>query len=48
MQNVNLFDHAGSTPEAHPLIEEIKTLDVENLTPLEAIIKLQELKKKAS
>jgi DNA mismatch repair protein MutS len=48
MQNVNLFDHAGSTPEAHPLIEEIKSLDVENLTPLEAIIKLQELKKKAT
>jgi DNA mismatch repair protein MutS len=44
----NLFDHAGSTPEAHPLVEELKTLDVENLTPLEAIIKLQELKKKAS
>lgn len=46
-QNVNLFDHAEHVPEPpHPVIEELKALDVDNLTPLEAIIKLQELRKK--
>jgi DNA mismatch repair protein MutS len=44
----NLFDHAESTPAPpHPVIEELKALDVDNLTPLEAIVKLQELKKTA-
>jgi DNA mismatch repair protein MutS len=44
----NLFDHAESTPAPpHPVIEELKSLDVDNLTPLEAIVKLQELRKKS-
>ena len=47
-QNVNLFDHTESPPApTHPVIEELKALDVDNLTPLEAIIKLQELRKRA-
>ena len=46
-QKVNLFEQAASTPEPHPIIEELKALDVDNLTPLEAIIKLQELRKRA-
>ncbi|MBN1220533.1 MAG: DNA mismatch repair protein MutS [Anaerolineae bacterium] len=35
-------------PETHPLIEEIKTLDVDSLSPLEALNKLYELKQRAS
>jgi DNA mismatch repair protein MutS len=43
----NLFDHAENTPAPpHPVLEELKSLDVDNLTPLEAIVKLQELRKK--
>ncbi|MCL4303076.1 MAG: DNA mismatch repair protein MutS [Anaerolineae bacterium] len=34
-------------PETHPLIEEIKALDVDSLSPLEALNKLYELKQKA-
>ena len=39
----SLFEEA--TP--HPIVEELKKLDTDNLTPLEAIVKLQELRKKA-
>lgn len=39
----SLFDEAPP----HPLVEELKKLDTDNLTPLEAIVKLQELRKKA-
>jgi DNA mismatch repair protein MutS len=35
-------------PETHPLIEEIKGLDVDSLSPLEALNKLYELKQKAT
>jgi DNA mismatch repair protein MutS len=35
-------------PETHPLIEEIKALDVDSLSPLEALNKLYELKQKAT
>ncbi|MEO8957181.1 MAG: hypothetical protein ABI396_17240, partial [Ktedonobacteraceae bacterium] len=33
--------------EPHPLVEEIKTLVIEELTPIEAISKLYELQQKA-
>jgi hypothetical protein len=33
--------------EKSPLLEELARLDVDSLSPLEAIIKLHELKKKA-
>jgi DNA mismatch repair protein MutS len=35
-------------PETHPLIEEIRALDVDALSPLEALNKLYELKQKAA
>lgn len=35
-------------PETHPLIEEIKALEVDSLSPLEALNKLYELKQKAT
>ncbi|MBE7471539.1 MAG: DNA mismatch repair protein MutS [Anaerolineales bacterium] len=35
-------------PETHPLIEEIKALEVDQLSPLEALNKLYELKQKAT
>jgi DNA mismatch repair protein MutS len=35
-------------PETHPLIEEIKALDVDSISPLEALNKLYELKQRAS
>lgn len=34
-------------PAPNPIVEELKKLDTDNLTPLEAIVKLQELRKKA-
>jgi DNA mismatch repair protein MutS len=34
-------------PETHPLIEEIKVLEVDQLSPLEALNKLYELKQRA-
>jgi len=33
--------------ESHPLVEEIKNLDIDELTPIEAISKLYELQQKA-
>ena len=45
----NLFEHTESSPATpHPILETLRNIDVENLTPLEAIIKLQELKKAAT
>ena len=35
----------SSTRYEHPVVESLKTLDVDNLTPMEAILKLQELRK---
>jgi DNA mismatch repair protein MutS len=35
-------------PETHPLLEELKQLDVDSLSPLEALNKLYELKQQAS
>ncbi|RME75007.1 MAG: DNA mismatch repair protein MutS [Chloroflexi bacterium] len=35
-------------PETHPLIEEIKALDVDSMTPLQALNKLYELKQRAN
>ncbi|MEM7347467.1 MAG: DNA mismatch repair protein MutS, partial [Chloroflexota bacterium] len=35
-------------PETHPLIDEIKALDVDSFSPLEALNKLYELKQKAA
>ena len=35
-------------PETHPLIEEIRALDVDSLSPLEALNKLYELKQRAA
>lgn len=35
-------------PETHPLVEEIKALDVDSLSPLEALNKLYELKQRAT
>ena len=34
-------------PESHPLVEEIKNLAIDELTPIEAISKLYELQQKA-
>jgi DNA mismatch repair protein MutS len=42
----SLFE-APSEAAPHPVLEELKALDVDNLTPLEAIVKLQELRKKS-
>jgi len=42
----SLLDAAPSVAP-NPIVEELKGLDVDNLTPLEAIVKLQELRKKA-
>jgi DNA mismatch repair protein MutS len=42
-QKPSLFEEAT----IHPIVEELKKLDTDNLTPLEAIVKLQELRKKA-
>jgi len=35
-------------PEVHPLVEEIKEIDVDSLSPLEALNKLYELKQRAT
>ena len=43
VQQLSLFG-----PEIHPLIEEIKALDVDSISPLEALNKLYELKQRAS
>jgi DNA mismatch repair protein MutS len=43
----SLFDEASPNAEPHPVVESLKSLDVDNLTPLEAIVKLQELRKQA-
>ncbi len=44
----SIFEAAPEIPSApHPVVEELKELDVDNLTPLEAIIKLQELRQRA-
>ncbi|WP_135610131.1 DNA mismatch repair protein MutS [Methanococcoides sp. AM1] len=43
-----LFDPEGSTPvEKDPMVEEIKELDVNNMTPMDALNKLCELQKRA-
>jgi len=42
----SLFSEPPSTPEPHPVIETLKSLDVDNLTPLEAIVQLQALQKR--
>jgi DNA mismatch repair protein MutS len=42
-QKPSLFEEAT----IHPIVEELKKLDTDNLTPMEAIVKLQELRKKA-
>ena len=34
--------------EKHPVLEELETLDVTSLTPVEALMKLDELKRKLS
>ena len=33
--------------EPHPVIEELQALDITSLTPVEALMKLDELKRKA-
>jgi len=43
----SLFEAAPSTPAPHPVVEALKAVDTDNLTPLEAIVKLQELRKQA-
>ncbi|HEX8236342.1 MAG TPA: DNA mismatch repair protein MutS [Abditibacteriaceae bacterium] len=43
----SLFDDTPAAVEPHPVVELLKSLDVDNLTPLEAIVKLQELRKQA-
>lgn len=43
VQKPSLFEEATT----HPIVEELKKLDTDNLTPMEAIVKLQELRKKA-
>jgi hypothetical protein len=37
----------GSSRPEHPLLQEIKDLDIQNLTPLEALNRLNQLKEKA-
>ncbi len=41
----SLFEEAPTA--THPVVETLKALDVDNLTPMEAIVKLQELRKQA-
>ena len=43
-QKPSLFDE---TVAPNPIVEELKKLDTDNLTPMEAIVKLQDLRKKA-
>ncbi|MBV9866059.1 MAG: DNA mismatch repair protein MutS [Abitibacteriaceae bacterium] len=43
----SLFDGEASAPIPHPVVEALRTLDIDNLTPLEAIVKLQEFRKQA-
>ncbi len=43
----SLFDESPAAPQPHPVVESLKTLDVDNLTPLEAMLKLQDLRKRA-
>jgi DNA mismatch repair protein MutS len=45
---IALFTDEGSaeTGEDHPVIEEIKSLDTNSMTPLDALAKLAELKSK--
>ncbi len=43
---INLFD-ATAKPEINPLVEELKNLNIESLTPVEALNKLYELISKA-
>jgi DNA mismatch repair protein MutS len=50
--HTSLFDNhqngeSSTRTVAHPVVESLKTLDVDNLTPIEAILKLQELRKAA-
>ncbi|HVF85273.1 MAG TPA: DNA mismatch repair protein MutS, partial [Abditibacteriaceae bacterium] len=50
--HTSLFDNhqngeSSTRTIAHPVVESLKTLDVDNLTPIEAILKLQELRKAA-
>jgi len=45
--NIDQLTFFSSKSPTHPIIEEIKDLKVEELTPLEAINKLNELKRKA-
>jgi DNA mismatch repair protein MutS len=45
--NIDQLTFFSSHKTTHPLIEEIKDLKVEELTPLEALNKLNELKRKA-
>ena len=42
----SLFDESNVV-ENHPVVESLRSLDVDNLTPMEAILKLQELRKAA-
>ena len=35
-------------PETHPLLEEIQAMDVDSISPLEALNKLYELKQRAN
>jgi DNA mismatch repair protein MutS len=45
--NFSLFEAPPEPAVPHPAVEALKAIDVDNLTPLEAIVKLQELRKLA-
>jgi len=48
---ISLFSESPSTAsvgnEPHPIIETLKAMDVDNLTPLEALVHLQDLRREA-
>ncbi len=44
---IDNVESQSSTRYEHPVVESLKALDVDNLTPMEAILKLQELRKAA-
>lgn len=41
---ISLFEHTRTT---HPVVQRLASLDVEGMTPVEALVKLEELKKEA-
>ena len=47
LESIKDLQPLSSTPEDHPLVKEIKELEIENMTPLEALNRLYQLREKA-